>query len=197
MCYLFIPNLCYPSSIYLSSIYIDLSFLPSWFLVFKRENKCVWWHDKPVFSFCYCYLHIFLPPLCSVLYPVNAFFCAAFFSLSLSLPLLFFSEWLLFHVGCPCWKNQSNVVFTLKSHCFHDYKKTYLCLHVYDFQLYLSSRRRQGNDTKRPFTQPLQCEVVASLFCIKRHGEGYAPEPDLELLTVTNQLCCVESEPGL
>lgn len=53
------------------------------------------------------------------------FFCAAFFlsiSLSLSLPLLLFSEWLLFHVGCPCWKNQSNVVFTLKSHCFHDYK---------------------------------------------------------------------------
>lgn len=45
-------------------------------------------------------------------------------SLSLSLPLLFFSEWLLFHVGCPCWKNQSNVVFTLKSHCFHDYEKT-------------------------------------------------------------------------
>lgn len=81
-------------------------------------------------------LFFFLPPLCSVLYPVNAFFCAAFFlSLSLSPPLLLFSEWLLFHVGCPCWKNQSNVVFTLKSHCFHDYKKkaTFSCVRVFQY----------------------------------------------------------------
>lgn len=54
--------------------------------------------------------------------PVNAFISVQL-SLSFSLPLLLFSEWLLFHVGCPCWKNKSNVVFTLKSHCFHDYKK--------------------------------------------------------------------------
>lgn len=58
--------------------------------------------------------------------PSECFFLCSFFSLSL--PLLLFSEWLLFHVGCPCWKNQSNVVFTLKSHCFHDYKKANLFL---------------------------------------------------------------------
>lgn len=74
------------------------------------------WHSVPVtFIIFYYYLLYVLFFTQWMLFSVQLFF-------SLSLPLLLFSEWLLFHVGCPCWKNQSNVVFTLKSHCFHDKK---------------------------------------------------------------------------
>lgn len=76
------------------------------------------WHSVPVNFITFFFTSSMF---CSL--PSECFFLWSFFSLSLSLPLLLFSEWLLFHVGCPCWKNQSNVVFTLKSHCFHDYKK--------------------------------------------------------------------------
>lgn len=83
-------------------------------------------------AFCSCYLHYFLFYLLYVLFFTQWMLFSVQVFFSLSLPLLLFSEWLLFHVGCPCWKNQSNVVFTLKSHCFHDYKKkpTSSCLWV-------------------------------------------------------------------
>lgn len=121
------------------SIYINL-YLPTLISEFKKTIV----YNDIIYLFISVSVHFitfFLTLFCYLPQWMLLFLCS---SLSFSLPLLLFSEWLLFHVGCPCWKNKSNVVFTLKSHCFHDYKKnpsiSHLCV-IYCHFFFLQEKR--------------------------------------------------------